>query len=276
MANQDSALKAEAISEQREENGDGKRERSTIDFPYLGLDVAVEMAKGVYAVGGSSCQWDQLAAKFGQAATGGGFRQRVMTAKTFGLLTYSQGTITLTKLGTQICDPDQESAAKAEAFLAVPLYKAVYEQFKGGTLPPTVGLETAMVSLGVTPKQKATARQVFQRSATEAGFFAYGQGRLVLPSIKASAVAPAVTPADPSVDDGKKKKKVEEDDEEELHPFIKGLLKKLPPPDSEWPNDKRAKWLQAAVNIFDLMYTESEDDSKRTITIGFQKDSARQ
>ncbi len=62
---------------------------------------------------------------------------------------------------------------------------------------------------------------------------------------------------------------------EELPPFIKGLLKKLPPPDTEWPNDKRAKWLEAAVKIFDLMYLDSEDDSKRSITIGFQKDSAK-
>src|SRR6266567_6167290 len=113
MASQDSAVKAEAVLEPQAENGDGKRERSTIEFPYLGLDVAVEMAKAVYQVGGSNCQWDQLAAKLDQAATGGGFRQRVMTAKTFGLLTYSQGTITLTKLGTQICDPDQEATAKA-------------------------------------------------------------------------------------------------------------------------------------------------------------------
>jgi len=273
MAAQDSALKAEAVTEPKEENGDGKRERSTIEFPYLGLDVAVEMAKGVHEVGGASCQWDQLAAKLNQAATGGGFRQRVMTAKTFGLLTYSQGTITLTKLGTQICDPDQEPTAKAEAFLAVPLYKAVYEQFKGGTLPPPPGLETAMVSLGVTPKQKATARQVFQRSATEAGFFAYGPSRLVLPAIKASAATPAVAPAlEPEPD---KKKKGKDEDEDDLHPFIKGLLRKLPAPETEWPSEGRAKWLQAAINIFDLMYTDSED-SKRSLTIGFQKDSAKQ
>src|SRR5258708_10205756 len=174
MASQDSVLKA--VPESAEENVDGKRERerSTIEFRYLGLDVAVEMAKGVHEVGGSSCQWDQLAAKFDQAATGGGFRQRVMTAKTFGLLTYSQGTVTLTKLGTQICDPEQEVNAKADSFLCVPLYRAVYEQFKGGTLPGTSGLETAMLTLGVTPKQKATARQVFQRSATEAGVLAFG------------------------------------------------------------------------------------------------------
>lgn len=273
MASQDSALKAEAAPEPREENGDGKRERSTIEFPYLGLDVAVEMAKGVHEVGGSSCQWDQLAAKLGQAANGGGFRQRVMTAKTFGLLTYSQGTITLTKLGTQICDPEREAAAKAESFLAVPLYKAVYEQFKGGTLPPASGLETAMVSLGVTPKQKATARQVFQRSATEAGFFAYGQSRLVPPAIKSSVTAPAVAPV--SEPEPGKKKKTEDEDEDDLHPFIKGLLKKLPTPESEWPSEGRAKWLQAAINIFDLMYTDSED-SKRSLTIGFQKDSAKQ
>src|SRR5207244_3608808 len=108
------------------------------------------------------------------------------TAKTFGMITYTQGIVSLTSLGSRICDPNQEASAKADAFLAVPLYSRIYEQFKGGVLPPPSGLETAMVTLGVAPKQKDTARQVFQRSATEAGFFAYGPNRLVLPSIKAS------------------------------------------------------------------------------------------
>jgi hypothetical protein len=59
-----------------------------------------------------------------------------------------------------------------------------------------------------------------------------------------------------------------------MHPFIKGLLRKLPKPDSEWTVESRAKWLQAAVNIFDLMYTDS-DDSRRTLSIDFKKDSAK-
>jgi hypothetical protein len=39
--------------------------------------------------------------------------------------------------------------------------------------------------------------------------------------------------------------------------------------------DGRAKWLQTAANIFDLMYTDA-DDSRRSISIGFLKDSAKQ
>lgn len=39
-----------------------------------------------------------------------------------------------------------------------------------------------------------------------------------------------------------------------LHPFIEGLLQTLPPTESDWPAAARAKWLQSAANIFDLIY----------------------
>jgi hypothetical protein len=38
------------------------------------------------------------------------------------------------------------------------------------------------------------------------------------------------------------------------HPFIEGLLKTLPEPESDWPAAARVKWLQTAANIFDLIY----------------------
>jgi hypothetical protein len=41
------------------------------------------------------------------------------------------------------------------------------------------------------------------------------------------------------------------------HPFIQGLLKTLPEPETNWAVEGRAKWLQAAANIFDLMYKGS-------------------
>lgn len=250
---------------------DGERGRSTISFPYADLDDAVNVAKAVHAVGGTSCQWEQLAAKLDQSSTSGTFRLRMLGAKTFAVLTYDKGVVTLTPLGSRICDPQQEKAARVEAFLAVPLYLKVYDEFKSGSLPPTSGLEAAMVKMGVAEKQKDKARQVFQRSAKQAGFSEYAD-RLVRPSIKASDTIPATTPQETPENPEKKKSRDEGDNE--LPPFIRGLLTKLPPPDSEWPNEKRAKWLQAAVHIFDLMYTDSEDDSKRSITIGFQKNSA--
>lgn len=43
-------------------------------------------------------------------------------------------------------------------------------------------------------------------------------------------------------------------DIDNLHPFVQGLLKTLPEPETEWPTAARVKWLQTAANIFDLIY----------------------
>jgi len=262
---------AEALEPQQDapEGEPGKRERSTIDFPYLDLDDAVEIAKAVHAVGGASCQWEQLAAHLGQAAKGGGFRMRVMTAKLFGYLTYDRGSITLTESGKRVADLDQEKAARVEGFLTIPLYKEIYEQFKGGALPAAGGLETAMVNLGVSQKQKDKARQVFQRSATQAGFFQYGTSKLVMPTIRASAATaqPVVIPSEPE-----RKNKHEDDDR---HPLIEGLLKELPEPQSEWTTEDRKKWLEMASTIFNVIYKDS-DDSRGSLKVVVERTSAKQ
>ena len=39
-----------------------------------------------------------------------------------------------------------------------------------------------------------------------------------------------------------------------LHPFIQGLVKTLPTPDSDWSVADRVKWLQTAANVFGLIY----------------------
>ena len=253
---------------------DSKRERSTIDFPYLGLESAVEVAKAVHDVGGMKCQWDQLAAKMNQAAKGGGFRQRVMAAKTFGLLTHGQGMVTLSSLGSRINDPSQEAAAKADAFLAVPLFCKIYEEFKGSVLPPAAGLEAAMVAHGVTPKQKDTARQVFQRSATEAGFFAYGVNRLVLPSFKASSSPKDAGDVKHDEVEKPKKKGSGGGDGGDRHPLIEGLLKELPEPQTEWTTEERKNWLEMASTIFNVIYKNS-DDSRGSLRVVIEKTSAK-
>ncbi len=270
-------MPAEALKEpeikpvEASENGEGERERSTISFPYNDLDDVVNIAKAVHTVGGPSCTWEQLAAKLDTSPTSGTFRVRMLAAKIFNALTYDKGTVTLTPIGTHICDPQQERAARAEAFLAVPLYSKLYETFKAATLPPSSGLETVIIGLGVAQKQKDKARQVFQRSAKQAGFLEYGPDRLVMPSVKASA-APAAAPVEEP--EPEKKKKPQDEDEKEQHPFIKGLLRKLPAPDTAWSRDGRQKWLQAAINIFDLMYTDDEGDKRGSLVVGFQKNSA--
>jgi hypothetical protein len=250
---------------------DGGRERSTIAFPYLDLDDSVEIAKAVHTLGGSSCQWDQLAAHFEQAASGGSFRARLQTAKLFGLLNYDRGTVTLTPIGARLSDPSQERGARAEAFLKIPLYNRVHEDYKGSTLPPTTGLETAMGNMGVAPKQKSKARQVFERSAKQAGFFEFGTTRLVMPSIKASATIIA-TP-NPEVDD-KKELEPKEKKPKTRHPLIEGLLMELPEPQSEWSTEDRRKWLEMVGGIFNVIYKGS-DTSREAIRVVIEKASAK-
>jgi hypothetical protein len=52
--------------------------------------------------------------------------------------------------------------------------------------------------------------------------------------------------------------------------LIRGLVERLPQPDSIWPLDDRAKWLRTATSIFDLVY-KAGDDEGREISIAFVK-----
>jgi hypothetical protein len=72
----------------------------------------------------------------GQTASGGTFRTRLGAAKMFGLIETGQGRATLTPLGRDVLENSGKShASRITAFLNVELFKAMYDQFKGGALP---------------------------------------------------------------------------------------------------------------------------------------------
>src|SRR5580765_5016026 len=86
---------SQALAEdvQESQQGDeGKREQSKIVFPYQDLDEGLEVAKAVHELHGSSSQIDQIAAHLKLSPTSSGLRLKISTAKTFGLVTASQGT----------------------------------------------------------------------------------------------------------------------------------------------------------------------------------------
>ena len=241
------------------------RGRSTIEFPYLDLLTAMEVAHAVKAVGGTSADWNQLAVKLSMAPDGGGYRLRIMAAKVFGIVEADRGHVELTELGIRIVDPAYERAAKVEAFLRVQLFKALYDKLVGQTLPPPAAIERMAEQAGVAPKQKDKARQVFIKSAKQAGMFDLSPDRLAMPpGLNGQASAPkatqdaAVTPPPTMTPPAPT---------ESLHPFVKGLLDKLPPPDADWAIKDRAKWLTTAANIFDLMYSAPNDETTIGITV---------
>jgi hypothetical protein len=259
----------ENVADTEDQSAESERDRSTIPFPYADLDNAIRIAKAVSEVGGTTCQVAGVAAKLGVKITGGGFRQMLSAAKVFGLVTFGQSMVQLTVLGQKIADPKQEKQARVDAFLTVPLYRAIFDRVKGagGTLPPPAGLESEMVSLGVTPKVVDRARQTFQRSALQAGFFAFGQDRLIMPSHRPAegGAAQSHGGGKPGGDSGGGGGGNTRD------PLLQGLINKLPPDGTTWGAEDRVAWMELAKGIFDFVYGKAEP-----ITVGLAKDSAKE
>ncbi len=239
------------------------REPSSITFPYREMDVGISVALAMLEAGGVPLTSEQLAGVMKLQPGSGNFVLKVATARIFGLIANVQGKYELTNVGFSIVDKDdkRQRAARAEAFLNVPLYRRVYDEFKGKQLPPRPhGLEQAFIKFGVAPKQKQAARLAFDKSAQQAGFFAAGDDRLVEPIVGSVAPLDRNRPVADEPSKGAEKPHLMTNDASKvsgLHPFIQGLLDTLPAPETNWTVEGRAKWLQAAAHCFDLIYMGS-------------------
>lgn len=239
--------------------GEG-RQRSTIGFPYMDLSSAIELAQAIFSnVAGGECDDDQLAAWTNQSSKSSTFRVQVYAARTFGVLGGEASRHKLTDLGLCIVDPLREREAKIRAFLTVPLYSAVFERFRGGQLPPAAALEREMVGLGVAPKQKDRARQVFERSAEQAGFFAHGRDRLIQPGVAAGQQQPPPKPEDHG--GGGNGGGNGGGGGDDVDPIIRGLLVRLPKAGGKWPEAERKLWLQLLEGSFKLIYKDGDESA---------------
>lgn len=264
------AATVDPIGKEAESKADAARGRSTIEFPYMDQDAAFAVATAVHAVGGVSCDWNQLAAQMKQAPTGGGFRLRVISAKVFGLLNYERGTVTLSDLGIRAVDSKHARRARSDSFLAVPLFKAVYDKLAGSTLPPVAAIERLMEQLGVAPKQKNTARQTFIRSAKQAGFFNIDPDRLTLPPTNQhGATQPAETTKTAGGDLHEHRTKGSGDTgggggggngHPPTHPMIEGFLRELPPAGTLISDKRRTILIDAFTATLRVVYPAKDDD----------------
>jgi hypothetical protein len=190
--------------------------------------------------------------------TRSGYRQRLSAARMFGVIEHDRGgssAVRLTPIGQMIVDASRQREARVKAFLSVPLYRKLHDHYLGKILPPATALTGEIILLGVAKKQADRARQVFERSAEYAEFFAMGRDRLVMPG--------GVSETAPSIEERSKEKETNGNVGGQIpptppppprHPFIEGLLQTLPDSEEDWPAAGRVKWLQTAANIFDLIY----------------------
>jgi hypothetical protein len=256
----------------------------------MDLDTGIAVAQAMMGAGGVALTREQLAGVMKLSIGSGTFITKTATARIFGIIASVQGKYELTNLGFDIIDSDEnrQRAAKAEAFLTVPLYKRTYEEFKGKQLPPRAGLEQAFIKFGVAPKQAYNARLAFDKSANQAGFFPAGPDRLIEPILRgptgptgpAGPTGPTSYGAGPTGPTGPSGSPAGGLHERmsadlpvrprfygggdhlgfDLDQLIVGLLRRLPKSGEEWGAEKRARWLQTLAANFDMVYTSENDD----------------
>lgn len=246
----------------------GGRGKSTIKFPYGDLGDALTAVEPLFEhFGGSDAEPGQLAPLMNTTVSSSSFRTKLSTARSFGLIASGRKRLTLTPLGQRIVHPEHGAQARVDAFLGVPLYSRLYEQFKDN-LPGNSGLEQAMVNLGVSAGSVDRARQAFQRSAQIAGFFAFGPNRLVKPIIKPGADGGEEGEEGGGNDDsggsGRTPGTLGVFDGMAEHPLLVGLWKMVPDPDggTRWDVTARRQWLRAVAINLDLLFS----DGSQTVT----------
>lgn len=252
--------------------------RSAIPSPYFDLGASVAVAQAVYSQYGGVCSPDQLAAALEYKSTASGtYLTRIAAAnKHFGLIDVTGDKITVTERAKKILAPvmpEDAVGAKVEAFLAVQLFNRVYEDFKGGQLPPEIGIKNLFQNkYGVLPDRIAQAMRVFFNSAEQAGFFAAtgNRTRLIKPSLTSAPVpvgetqtpvppsppAPSPAPRPPMYGGGGS------DGTGAVHSAIIGLLRDLPPPGAGWPKKQKARFIKAFQATLDFVYPGDDEDDE--------------
>ena len=263
----------DAVSESARSPKKGKsRAQSKTQFPYYDLADAVKVATAIHVKAGGVCDRDQLAALLNHTSVrSGAFLSRVAGARMFGLIELADGSgLRVTQRGQSIVAPVDEQqvrAAKVDAFFAVELFRRVYEQYKGKTLPDRGGLQNLFGTVyGIVKSRREPTVRIMLASARFAGLFeAAGSSQMVKPlGLHGSSQAvPAAAPADdePSLrgadrsngNDGGQ-------DVGQIDPAILGLLQKLPPGGTPVTKKKRERLIAAFASFVDFVYPDPEDD----------------
>src|SRR5579862_1318104 len=255
-----------------------QRRTSGVGFPYYDLAKSIEVAKVIHEKAGGACDRAQLAHLLGYKGTdNGSFLTRVTAAKTFGLIEQDGISLRVTDRGQAIISPvmDGDSErAKLEAFLAVDLFRKVYEQFEGKTLPPLVGLQNLLkTQYQVVPDRAIPTVRVMMDSADQAGLFMVSGNRTKMILPLQSAQPPEVRViAEPAVGAGQMV--VPEIGRSSgngggrgggggggfnIHPAILGLLTELPEAGTTLSTKKRKALIDAFTHTVGWIYPESED-----------------
>ena len=255
-----------------------RRQRSTIKFPYTDYDSGSKIATAIHGnVGHGECSHEQLAAWTKQSVKSSGFRSQISASKLFGIVEdgVEAGNLKLTELGRRTVDPIKAREAKATAFLNVPLFKELYENYKDGVTPLNKdALEREIESLGVSPKQKAKARIAFENSAKQTGFREAAPNRLVMPATVVTDNESQQFSGDGG-NGGNGGDGGDGGDDLRLDPLIMALLRKIPPTKG-WPGKNRLRWFRTLAMNVSQVYDDDKNPIELKIELEFEADQEDQ
>lgn len=249
--------------------------KSNIVSPYFDLAASIEVAKTIHTQGGGQCTSDQLVHWLGYTSIKSGTyvtRVSAASSKYFGLIDYSAKKYSVSSRGRKIIFPvnsGDELSAKVEAFLSVPLFKKVFEEFRGKPLPPESGLKNLFTRYGILPDRVRLSVRIFLNSAEQAGFFntSRDRSRLIEPTV-INSVASELSNVDDPVTEVVGSSAIKQESNRiatiqpsssEINPAILGLLQKLPTDGVEWSKNEKARFLTAFTSFVDLFYPTNED-----------------
>jgi hypothetical protein len=131
--------------------------RSTFRSVTYDLDAAVAVARYV-SRSDAGVSSHELAPALGYSGVkNGAFLTRLANARLFGLVAGSSSQVTLSDRGRRALSPDgaASAAARAEAFLSVPLFRAVFDQYADRRIPGPDDLESVLRTDFGEPDAKA-------------------------------------------------------------------------------------------------------------------------
>ena len=123
------------------------RQRSLFLFPAYGFNTALDIARRVEESGGGSLTEETLAINLGLSAKSSGFRLKSLAARQFQLISKQGDVLTTTPVAKAIFKPTSTEDANRgyrEAFLSIPLFKAVSERYRGQRLPDSQTLRNVL------------------------------------------------------------------------------------------------------------------------------------
>src|SRR6185312_3207659 len=249
------------------------RARSGVSFPYWDLDSVTEVARAIHERAGGACDTAQLATMLGYSGiSNGSFRTRVSAAKMFGVIEDSDDhRLRVSARGRRIVAPVTDAdgiSARTEAFLAVDLFRRVFDRFNGTTLPEQVGLRNLFANeYQVVPDRIAPTVRILLDSAEQAGLFqaAGNRSRMAMPlsaGFTPAAPAPIAPPAIEKIEihrPGGNGGGGGDDGTSEIDPAIVGLLKRLPPVGTAINAKRRKVLIDAFTNVVAFLYPDAED-----------------